>query len=112
MPHANPPAIQWRKSSYSGNNGGNCVELGLTWRKSSRSSNNGGNCVELAANWRKSSRSSNNGGDCVELTELAEAPRVAVRDSKRPDQPHLCFARPEWSAFTAGVRSGCYDPTG
>jgi hypothetical protein len=35
----------WRKSSYSGNNGGNCVEV-ATWRKASYSGNNGGACVE------------------------------------------------------------------
>jgi hypothetical protein len=36
----------WRKSSYSGNNGGDCVEVG-TWRKSTYSGNNGGACVEV-----------------------------------------------------------------
>lgn len=34
-----------RKSSYSGNNGGECVEV-ATWRKASHSGNNGANCVE------------------------------------------------------------------
>lgn len=41
----------------------------LPWRKSTRSGDNGGNCVELAV-WRKSSRSGDNGGDCVELAVL------------------------------------------
>jgi hypothetical protein len=36
----------WRKSSYSTNNGGDCVEVGV-WRKSSYSTNNGGACVEV-----------------------------------------------------------------
>jgi hypothetical protein len=38
----------WRKSTYSGNNGGDCIEVG-TWRKSSHSGNNGGNCVEVGS---------------------------------------------------------------
>ncbi|SEQ96707.1 DUF397 domain-containing protein [Actinokineospora terrae] len=70
-------SIPWRKSSFSGGNGGNCVEV---WRKSSFSSGNNGECVEV---WRKSSRSSGNGGECVEL-----APG-AIRDSKNPDGPVL-----------------------
>jgi Domain of unknown function (DUF397) len=36
------------------------------WRKSSRSGSNGGECVEVTA-WRKSSRSGSNGGQCVEV---------------------------------------------
>ena len=36
----------WRKSSFSGSNGGSCVEV--AWRKSSFSGGNGGNCVEVA----------------------------------------------------------------
>ncbi|MEV5752812.1 DUF397 domain-containing protein [Actinoallomurus sp. NPDC052308] len=39
----------------------------LTWRKSTRSGANGGNCVELAVMWRKAARSTANGGDCVEV---------------------------------------------
>jgi Domain of unknown function (DUF397) len=39
----------WRKSSYSANGGGSCVEVGsVPWRKSSYSANGGGNCVEAA----------------------------------------------------------------
>jgi hypothetical protein len=36
-------------------------------RKSSRSGDNGGQCVEATV-WRKSSRSGSNGGECVEVT--------------------------------------------
>jgi hypothetical protein len=49
----------------------------IIWRKSSRSGGNGGNCVELA--WRKSSRSGGTNGDCVELAYPG-----LVRDSKNP----------------------------
>lgn len=41
------------------------------WRKSSRSGDTGGNCVELAAVWRTSSRSGDTGGQCVEVTVLS-----------------------------------------
>lgn len=40
--------LDWRKSSRSGGNGGNCVEVAALWRKSSRSGASGGNCVEVA----------------------------------------------------------------
>ena len=39
---------EWRKSSRSGSNGGQCVELSVTWRTSSHSGRNGGECVEVA----------------------------------------------------------------
>ncbi|MCX5586628.1 DUF397 domain-containing protein [Streptomyces erythrochromogenes] len=75
---------QWRKSSYSGSNGGECVE-----------------CAPLGgAAWRKASYSGGTGGDCVEVA--AQPCRVAVRDSKNPDGPTFTIA-PE--AFAAFVRS-------
>jgi hypothetical protein len=75
---------RWRKSSYSGNGGANCVEVGAAWHKSSYSGNGGGNCVEVAR-------------------DLAHA--VAVRDSKDPDGPVLTVGRDEWARFIARVRS-------
>lgn len=41
----------WRKSSYSGTNGGDCVEI-VTWRKSTRSGTSGGDCVEVGGSAR------------------------------------------------------------
>ncbi|HEY0540383.1 MAG TPA: DUF397 domain-containing protein [Actinoallomurus sp.] len=41
-----PTDEQWRMSSRSGDNGGQCVEV-TVWRKSSRSGSNGGECVEV-----------------------------------------------------------------
>ncbi|MDT0382126.1 DUF397 domain-containing protein [Streptomyces sp. DSM 42041] len=38
----------WFRSSYSGPEGGNCVEVAFAWRKSSYSGSDGGNCVEVA----------------------------------------------------------------
>jgi hypothetical protein len=45
------------------------------WRKSSHSNSQGGDCVEVAQiPWRKSSRSSTQGGDCVEVSPVATKP--------------------------------------
>ncbi|WP_328621403.1 DUF397 domain-containing protein [Streptomyces sp. NBC_00354] len=80
----NPTGETWRKSSYSGNTGGDCVE-----------------CAPLGAvSWLKASYSGTNGGECVEVA--AQPCGVAVRDSKRPDGPVFTVA-PE--AFGAFVRS-------
>ena len=77
----------------------------VVWRKSSRSGAQS-NCVELGLAWRKSSRSGAE-TNCVELADAA--PRVAVRDSKRPAQPPLSLARPAWAAFARTTRGGRYD---
>ncbi|MGN5630795.1 DUF397 domain-containing protein, partial [Streptomyces sp. AC154] len=42
----------WFKSSYSGSEGGECLEVAYDWRKSSYSSDEGGECVEVAAHPR------------------------------------------------------------
>jgi hypothetical protein len=71
------------------------------WRRSSHSGPNGGNCVEVAGlPWRKSSRSGENGGECVELAGATGV--VAVRDSKDPDGPVLLLSR---AALRAAVDS-------
>ncbi|MFD5239221.1 DUF397 domain-containing protein [Streptomyces tendae] len=76
-----PTTIQWHKSSYNGDQGGECVEcapLGrLAWRKSSYSGDQGGNCVEVG-----------------ELTAI-----VAVRDSKSSAGPILTLAPATFTAF-------------
>ncbi|MFD7444505.1 DUF397 domain-containing protein [Streptomyces sp. NPDC059909] len=81
--------------------GSNSHLTGALWRKSSYSGDTGGSCVECAplggAAWRKSSYSSDQGGDCV---EIAEAPHlVAVRDSKVPDGPQLRLTPAVFSVF-------------
>jgi hypothetical protein len=94
----------WRKSSYSGGNGGDCVEAATVWRKSSYSGGNGGQCVEAAAMWRKSSYSGGNGGECV---EVAPDPGwlVSVRDSKDPDGSKLLMSPAQWLTFTASIKA-------
>ncbi|MGQ4482884.1 DUF397 domain-containing protein [Streptomyces sp. SAS_276] len=72
-----------------------------TWRKSSYSGSSGGECVECAplgtAEWRKSSFSSTNGGECVEVA--TGAPCVAIRDSKNPDGAVLTVNRSRFEEF-------------
>ena len=81
--------VTWKKSSYSGGNGGDCVEVG-TWRKSSHSGGNGGNCVEVGAQ--------------------PEPTRVLVRDTKDRNGPMLRFTPAAWQRFANGVRSGARRP--
>ncbi|MFD3525720.1 DUF397 domain-containing protein [Streptomyces sp. NPDC058653] len=69
----------WFKSSYSGTEGDNCIEV--TWSKSSYSSGDGDNCVEVAA------------GEDV----------VLVRDSKDPRIGRLTLNPTAWAAFTAHI---------
>lgn len=95
-------ARTWFKSSYSGSEGGACLEVAYTWRKSSHSSEQGGACVEVGYDWHKSSHSSDEGGACVEV--CAHPAAVHVRDSKNPDGPSLTVAPTTWSSFVTGVR--------
>jgi hypothetical protein len=82
---------------------------GAVWRKSSYSGGNGGNCVEVAEVWRKSSYSAGNGGDCVEVAAALPA-AIAVRDSKDPDGPKLIFTPEAWATFATTLRTGGLNP--
>jgi hypothetical protein len=57
--------------------------------------------------WRKSTRSSGNAA-CIEVAGLPTGGR-AVRDSKNSTGAALMFTAAEWTAFTAGVKSGDFD---
>ncbi|MDT0615652.1 DUF397 domain-containing protein [Streptomyces lancefieldiae] len=74
-------ALVWFKSSYSGSEGGQCLEVAYEWRKSSYSGDEGGNCVEVAT----------------------EPTTIHIRDSKSPDPttPHITVAPDAWTAFLA-----------
>lgn len=69
----------------------------LTWFKSSYSGTNGGDCIEVALKWRKSTHSGSEGGECVEVAACPHT--VHVRDSKDPEGPTLSFDAAAWSAF-------------
>ncbi|MFI1681727.1 DUF397 domain-containing protein [Streptomyces sp. NPDC020607] len=83
-----PPHARWRKSTYSGNTGGDCVEFaplnGATWRTSTYSGSSGGECIELAQ------------AQC----------NVAVRDSKNPTGPTFTVTRTAFTRFVAAAASG------
>ncbi|MFB8114443.1 DUF397 domain-containing protein [Streptomyces sp. NPDC055962] len=70
---------------------------GLTWFKSSHSGSEGGDCLEVAYDWRKSSYSSDQGGNCVEVS--AHPAAVHIRDSKVSDGPVLTVPPAAWAAF-------------
>lgn len=74
----------------------------IVWRKSSYSGNQGGNCIETAVLWRKSSYSGNQGGECVETAVLDQA--IGVRDSKDTRRGHLTLSVASWSALTASIK--------
>jgi hypothetical protein len=71
----------------------------MNWFKSSYSSDQGGDCIEVAHDWRKSSYSGSQGGDCVEVA--AHPLAVHIRDSKNPAGPVLTIAPAAWSAFVS-----------
>ncbi|MEU6034704.1 DUF397 domain-containing protein [Actinomadura sp. NPDC047616] len=79
----------------------------LLWRKSSWSTNTGGDCVEVGLVWRKSSHSGDTGGDCVEVASRDMV--VAVRDSKDPEGPKLIVRADGWRAFAQQVKQGEFD---
>ena len=92
----------WRKSSYSGNNGTNCVEV-ATWRKASYSGNdNSTDCVEVAT-WRKTGHGANNGTDRIEV-DVAARGHVLVRDTTNRDGAVLDIPADAWDRFTASLR--------
>ncbi|GAB3995031.1 hypothetical protein GCM10029992_11170 [Glycomyces albus] len=65
------------------------------WRKSTRSNSQGGDCVEvrfLTDEWKKSSRSNNQGGACVEVRAHDDV--VQVRDTKLGETSPVLDASP------------------
>jgi hypothetical protein len=81
MEGTNRDLTAWRKSTYSADNGGDCVEVG-TWRKSTYSADNGGNCVEVGA----------------------DGPAVLVRDTKDRAGAVLTFGPDAWRRFAATIK--------
>ncbi|MFH9396075.1 MULTISPECIES: DUF397 domain-containing protein [unclassified Streptomyces] len=75
------------------------MSTALNWFKSSYSGSEGGACLEVAYDWRKSSYSGDEGGQCVEIA--AHPAAVHVRDSKDIEGPTFTVAPTAWSAFAA-----------
>ncbi|MFJ1801691.1 DUF397 domain-containing protein [Streptomyces sp. NPDC088180] len=75
------------------------MSTALNWFKSSYSGSEGGACLEVAYDWRKSSHSGDEGGACVEIA--AHPAAVHVRDSKDIEGPTFTVAPTAWSAFAA-----------
>lgn len=96
--------MSWHKSSYSGGDGGNCLEVG-TWQKSTYSGGDGGNCLEVGTSWRKSTHSDGSAGNCLEVAD-GHPDIVPVRDSKTPDAPALVFRTATWSTFITDIKAG------
>ncbi|MCP2339771.1 DUF397 domain-containing protein [Actinomadura rupiterrae] len=80
---------------------------GFEWRKSSYSAPNGGECVEVgavpASAWRKASRSDEIGDNCVEVADAVGG--AALRDSKDPDGGVLALSRDGFEAVLEAVRA-------
>ncbi|MFD4344770.1 DUF397 domain-containing protein [Streptomyces coelicoflavus] len=68
----------------------------LRWFKSSYSGSEGGNCIEVAYEWHRSSYSGSEGGQCVEVAQ--EPAAIHIRDSKAP-QGHVTVGPDAWAAF-------------
>ncbi|MDJ0461472.1 DUF397 domain-containing protein [Streptomyces sp. H27-C3] len=76
----------------------------LQWFKSSYSDDEGANCIEVALEWRKSTYSDDEGGACVEVSTSCPA-AIHVRDSKLTAGPELTLPAASWAAFvTYAVR--------
>ncbi|MEW2316229.1 DUF397 domain-containing protein [Streptomyces bauhiniae] len=69
----------------------------LTWFRSSHSGTEGGDCVEVSLNWIRSSYSNTEGGQCVEVAACPDT--VHVRDSKAPAGPTLRLSPTAWADF-------------
>lgn len=80
----NTEQLHWFKSSYSGGEGGACIEVAYDWRKSSYSDGEGGNCIEVAAS----------------------PATIHIRDSKNLQASHVDVAPAAWSAFVAYACQG------
>lgn len=83
-------AVTWRKSSYSGGSGGDCIEASDSL---------------TSASWRKSTYSGGDGGECIEVADGVTG-LVPVRDSKDPHGPALAFTPAAWTAFVAATARG------
>ncbi|MEU2734606.1 DUF397 domain-containing protein [Streptomyces sp. NPDC007095] len=77
----------------------------LAWFKSTYSGSEGDDCVEVALSWRKSTYSSGSEGDCVEVATCPTS--IHLRDSKNTSGPQLALSPTTWTEFVEfAVREG------
>ncbi|MDQ0773627.1 hypothetical protein QF026_002093 [Streptomyces aurantiacus] len=76
----------------------------LAWFKSSYSGSDGDDCVEVALEWLKSTYSSGSEGDCVEVAACPAT--IHIRDSKNTRGPQLALSPAAWGDFVELVVSG------
>ncbi|MFF7885590.1 DUF397 domain-containing protein [Streptomyces sp. NPDC020794] len=69
----------------------------LTWFKSTYSGSDGDDCVEVALSWRKSTYSGDSSGDCVEIATCPTT--IHIRDSKHTPGPQLALSPTAWTEF-------------
>ncbi|MFD8002692.1 DUF397 domain-containing protein [Streptomyces mirabilis] len=69
----------------------------LAWFKSTYSGSEGDDCVEVALSWRKSTYSSGSEGDCVEVATCPTT--IHIRDSKNTSGPQLALSPTTWTKF-------------
>ncbi|MFF7748668.1 DUF397 domain-containing protein [Streptomyces sp. NPDC007971] len=69
----------------------------LMWFRSTYSSNDGPDCVEVALDWFKSTYSGNDGPECVEVAITPAT--IHIRDSKDKDGARLAVAGGSWVEF-------------
>ena len=69
----------------------------LAWFKSSYSGSQGDDCVEVALSWHKSSYSGDFEDACVEVASCPDT--VHVRDSKVRQGPQLALTSATWTRF-------------
>ncbi|MEU9609764.1 DUF397 domain-containing protein [Streptomyces sp. NPDC048057] len=119
MTNGQAPQLHWSKSSHSGSEGGECVEVAtsadaihvrdtknrrgaqLTFTPAAWTGFITGQAAQL--NWRKSSHSGSEGGACVEVAANPDA--IHVRDSKNRRGAQLAFTPTAWTGFIAGQRT-------
>ncbi|WP_416975803.1 DUF397 domain-containing protein [Streptomyces sp. 4F14] len=86
-------------------------DLNVDWFSSSYSNNQGGQCVQggritgaMALDWFSSSYSNDQGGECVQGGRMTDA--MAVRDSKLPHGAAFIVPAAPWTAFISAVNAG------
>ncbi|MFC7261735.1 DUF397 domain-containing protein [Streptomyces lutosisoli] len=69
----------------------------LNWFKSSYSGSDGDDCIEVALAWKKSTYSGDSSGDCVEVATCPTT--IHIRDSKNTRGPQLTLSPTAWTDF-------------